>query len=94
MVTRKSTWPRRPWVPVLRQDGTLARQRWWFPALPSAGADSLRCARCERALASPLYRPWLHIVVHPFRPDFMEWWQPPDGRRLPWRFGPPLGPYT
>ena len=74
------------WVPVLRQDGTLARQRWWFPAPPSAGAGLTTFnARCERALASPLYGPWLptHRCVFPVT-SFMEWWRLPDGRRLPY----------
>lgn len=78
------------WVPVLRQDGTLVRQRWWFPTPPSAGAGLTTFnARCERALASPLYGPWLptHRCVLPVT-SFMEWWRLPDGRRLPYLLRP------
>jgi len=78
------------WVPVLRQEGTLVRQRWWFPAPPSAGAGLTTFnARCERALASPLYGPWLptHRCVLPVT-SFMEWWRLPDGRRLPYLLRP------
>ena len=80
------------WVPVLRQDGTLARQRWWFPAPLSAGAGLTTFnARCERALASPLYGPWLptHRCVFPVT-SFMEWWRLPDGRRLPYLLRSPM----
>ena len=80
------------WVPVLRQDGTLVRQRWWFPTPPSAGAGLTTFnARCERALASPLYGPWLptHRCVLPVT-SFMEWWRLPDGRRLPYLLRPQM----
>ncbi len=79
------------WVPVLGQDGTLLRRRWWFPAPSSAGAGLTTFnARCERALASPLYGPWLqtHRCVLPVT-SFMEWWRLPDGRRLPYLLQPP-----
>ena len=78
------------WVPVLRQDGTLERQRWWFPTPPSAGTGLTTFnARCERALASPLYGPWLatHRCVFPVS-SFIEWRRLPDGRRMPYLLWP------
>lgn len=76
-------------LPVVLEGRTLAKLRWWF----AQGAQGARLktfnARCEGALASPLYGPWLrsHRCVVPVS-SFLEWRRLPEGQRLPYVLRP------
>lgn len=71
------------------QGRTLAKLRWWFAQGAQGAHLKTFNARCEGALASPLYGPWLrsHRCVVPVS-SFLEWRGLPEGQRFPYLLRP------